>query len=362
MNIRYFTESDKPSWDAYVQDHPNSTNCHLAGWKDVIEEAYGHRTYYLLAEESSKLIGILPLVQVKSFIFGNNLVSMPFLNYGGILADNGEVEEALLAEALELSKKLKAKNLELRHLHPLQSLSPADQNPPQASSLSPHAGFCVQAHKVRMVLELPATAEDLWNSFKAKLRSQINRPIKEGMETVIGGKELLGDFYHIFAINMRDLGSPVHSKSLFRKVKDHLGDRIRIVIVRHQGLSVAGALIVRFRDTVEVPWASSLRKYNSLSPNMLLYWALLKFACDQGCHFFDFGRSTPGEGTEKFKAQWGAKPQPLYWYSLEPMDERKLQVDLGSQEARTLAENVWRRFPVVLANLVGPRLRAGIPL
>jgi serine/alanine adding enzyme len=418
MNIRYYNTSDKAAWDAYVQDHPKSTNCHLSGWKDVIEETYGHRTHYLLAEDGSKMVGLLPLVQVKSCLFGNNLVSMPFLNYGGILADNEEGEKALLSEAIELSKKLKVTNLELRHLYPLgfdpSALSshdvfssphakdslgarrkalieeevecpaaltpsrshdsfvspqasseavlrpPADISSPHASRLTPHAS--IKTNKVRMLLELPDSSAELFMSFKAKLRSQINRPMKEGMETLTGGSELLEDFYRIFAINMRDLGSPVHSKSLFRNVLDQLGGRARIIAVRHQGQSVAGALIICFRDTVEVPWASSLRKYNALSPNMLLYWSLLKFACDHGHKFFDFGRSTPGEGTEKFKAQWGANPQPLYWYSIVPGSEKKPQAELGSWEVRTLGENVWRRFPVCLANLVGPRLRGGIPL
>ena len=123
MKARFYTPSDKQAWDSYVLNHPHSTHCHLSGWKRVIENAYGHRGYYLLAEENSKISGILPLVHIKSFIFGNKLISMPFLNYGGILADNEETEIALLSEAIKLSQELRVNDMELRHIQPMSCLN-----------------------------------------------------------------------------------------------------------------------------------------------------------------------------------------------------------------------------------------------
>jgi serine/alanine adding enzyme len=182
------------------------------------------------------------------------------------------------------------------------------------------------------------------------------------MESVVGGIELVDDFYEVFSANMRDLGSPVHSKDLFREVLDSLGDSARIVTVSLKNQCMAGALIVCFRDTIEVPWASSLRRYNTLSPNMLLYWSLLKFASDSGYRYFDFGRSTPGEGTAKFKEQWGAKPHQLSWYTVGCDDGVSARKELQSRSGMSMAEEVWRRLPLFVANLIGPRLRANIPL
>lgn len=354
MNIRLYKPSDRVAWDAYVANHPKSTNCHLAGWKDVIERTYKHKGHYLVAEEGSKLVGILPLIQIKSRLFGNQMVSMPFLNYGGALADDEVIQKYLIFEAAELGSRLKVNNLELRYLDPVWTLN--ESNSDRMKNLF------VKTEKVRMLMELPSSSETLFQSFKAKLRSQINRPIKEGMDVAIGGHELIEEFYKVFCVNMRDLGSPVHSKSLFQHLLDSFATNARIFAVRYQGLSVAVAIVVCFRDTVEVPWASSLRTYNSLSPNMLLYWALLKFASDQRYKYFDFGRSTPGEGTAKFKEQWGAKPRKLYWYSIGAVNKRQRRVDSGSKDSMQLAEAVWRRIPLFLANTIGPRIRAGIPL
>ena len=167
-----------------------------------------------------------------------------------------------------------------------------------------------------MLLSLPASKEELLKSFKSKLRSQISRPQKEGMTAIIGGAELIDPFYRVFSVNMRDLGSPVHSKRLFREIFQEFPENAKIGLVKYQGEDVAAGLIFCFRNTVEIPWASSLKKYNGLSPNMLLYWSLLEYSCDKGFQYFDFGRSTPEEGTYKFKEQWGAKPSPLYWYDI----------------------------------------------
>ncbi len=351
MKIRLFEESDRSAWDEYVLAHPHSTHCHLIGWKDVIKDAYGHSSYYLLAEDNDKIIGVLPLIRIKTLLFGSSLVSMPYLNYGGVLADSDIIAAELLNYAVVFMAEMGVPSSEFRQLQPLPDKSLSDE--PRVS---------LRTHKVRMLLELPQSSDGLFQRLKSKLRSQVNRPVKEGMEGVIGGSELIDDFYGVFSVNMRDLGSPVHSKPFFRQIIGHFGESVRIVTVRYRSQSVASALIFCFRDTVEVPWASSLKQYNSLSPNMLLYWSLLKFACDQGYRYFDFGRSTPGEGTARFKEQWGAKPHPLYWYSVAGGKEGTVQVTLGSKSGLAVVEAVWRRVPLFLANLIGPRLRAGIPL
>ena len=230
---------------------------------------------------------------------------MPFMNYGGILADSSEAAEALTRAAIELCSDLKASEIELRDLCSMNSMKAVDGHQ-----------IIERTHKVRMLLDLPATKDELLKSFKSKLRSQISRPQKEGITAQIGGAEHIEIFYRVFSINMRDLGSPVHSKRLFQEIFREFHDRANICVASYRGVPVAAGLIFSFRNTVEIPWASSLRKYNELSPNMLLYWTLLANSCEQGARYFDFGRSTPGESTYKFKEQWGAKPWPLHWHNI----------------------------------------------
>ncbi len=365
MQVRLCNESDKHSWDTYVISHPDATHCHFIGWKDVIERAYGHKTYYFVAERSSndpasrtseRFVGILPLVHIRSLIFGNQLVSMPFLNYGGILADGEGATELLLSAAIGLGERLKVNKIEFRHIRPL--LWPDCRDPKNSADVLPCQTY---AGKVRMLLELPACTEELFKSFKPKLRSQIRRPQKEGMKAVIGGRELLDSFYDVLSVNMRDLGSPVHSKEFFKQICRQFGGMIRIGIVSYEGMSVAAGIICRTKDTVEIPWASSLKKYNHFSPNMLLYWSFLEYGCNNDNKYFDFGRSTPDGGTYKFKEQWGAKPTPLHWQfvlldgkRIEPYDSEKFKFGKLIQ--------YWQKLPVSFTKMAGPRIRKQIGL
>ena len=381
MQIRLYQNSDKELWDAYVMRHPDSTHCHLSGWKEVIEKTYGHKACYLIAERScgtnnssnsinssNAVVGLLPLIHIKSLIFGNQLVSMPFLNYGGILADNEETEIALLSEAVKLGQKLKASTIELRHLKPLtisvpptSSDSSNPMNPSNSSNPSNPINCVTKTHKVRMLLQLPESSDELFKSYNAKLRSQIRRPQKEGMDSIVGGAELLDDFYKVFTVNMRDLGSPVHSKNLFREILNHFDQNVKIGIVTYKGQSVAAGMIIRFKNIIEIPWASTLKKYNQFSPNMLLYWSFLEYACKNGHQYFDFGRSTPGEGTHRFKEQWGAKPFPMYWHNIV-LNGKPAGNNESEKSRYEKAIRYWKRLPLPISNMIGPYIRKHISL
>lgn len=221
--------------------------------------------------------------------------------------------------------------------------------------------YITRTHKVRMLLKLPDSKEELLKSFKSKLRSQISRPQKEGMNAVVGGVELLDFFYEVFSINMRDLGSPVHSKKLFKQIIHEFPKNIKIGIVKYQNIAVAAGLIFCFRDTIEIPWASSLKQFNRFSPNMLLYWKLMEYACDQGFEYFDLGRSSPDEGTQRFKEQWGAKPFPLYWQSI-CLNGKAMKADYSGNSRFGVAVQLWKMLPISVANRIGPKIRKSIAL
>ncbi len=341
---------------------------HLSGWRNVIADTYGHDTYYLVAERAeapsgngipkestARIAGVLPLVHLKHFVFGNNLISMPFLDYGGVLADSREIEELLLAEAVGIGRDAGVAQIELRHLQPLPWL--------EDFRLEPAVKVFSRSHKVRMLLELPGSFDLLMKSFKSKLRSQIARPAKSGLTARIGHLEYLDQFYEVFAVNMRDLGSPVHSSTLMLNVMREFRDSARICMVFDGEEPVAGSVVVGFQDTLENPWASSLRKYKQLSPNMLLYKTMLEYACYSGFTKFDFGRSTPNEGTYNFKIQWGADSVPLHWHSIHL---REFNGDAANrpveQPGLRRFISYWRKMPVGLTKVIGPRIRMHIGL
>jgi FemAB-related protein (PEP-CTERM system-associated) len=335
-------ESETKLWDDFVHRQPAARCPHLSGWKKVIEESFGHAGIYLMAVENETVHGVLPLVHVRSRLFGSFLISVPFLNYGGIVAENAAVRQSLFEFARRLAAERHAAYIELRHESPQLDNAPTKR------------------HKVAMRLDLPNEPDKLWNQFKPKLRSQIRKPMKEGLVIRLGREEELANFYEVFSVNMRDLGTPVYSKNFFTKILQHFPHSTWICSILKNDEPIAAGLICGFRETLEIPWASSLRHYNHLAANMLLYWAVLEFAIKQGYRRFDFGRSTPGEGHYKFKEQWGAQPVPLHWQYWLANGNHLPELAPTNPKYR-LAINVWQKLPLAVTRWLGPAIVRNIP-
>jgi len=290
-------------------------------------------------------------VKINAYGLVKKFTSIPFFDLGGVLANDKKTEELLIRYAFEVAKKEKISSISLRQQERLIS--------EESIKNSDYPHLFVKKDKVRLILELGKSSEELFSSFKSKLRSQIRKPIKEGLKVKIGGLELVDDFYRVFVKNMRFLGSPVHSKNIIINSAKNFSASAKIFIVYKDKLPVASSFVVSFKNILYNPWASSLREYSRLSPNMLLYWGMLKYACEQGFTYFDFGRSTPGEGTYRFKKQWGAKDKPIYWYIWS-----KREVSSSSKQSRLqrVVIKVWQKIPLKLTQFLGPIIRKYIDL
>jgi len=341
MQIRMFSD-EFGLWTEYIRKHPQATFYHEIGWKEVIERSFGHKTYYLMAMRQDSIAGVLPLVHLKSFLFGSIFCSMPFLNFGGICADDSEAERELLDSARELLQKSQADYLELRHRHKVCQDLP------------------VKTHKVSMMIELDPDPEKLWNGFKTKHRTNIRRSEKNGLVIRSGGAELLDDFFNIISVGWRDLGTPLYGKSFFRAIVDQFSNNVEIFVVYFKDLPIATAFNGLFRDTVEGMWTYSLKEYSNLQTNYFLYWKMIEKACIDGYRHYHLGRSTNETGATFFKSKWNAVPQQLYWEYI--LNRRKEMPDLSVDNPRfQLAQNVWRRMPVPLTNFIGPWVARFIP-
>ena len=301
----------------YLSSVPNLSSVgyeHDPRWMQVLRDELGHRPVPLVGQSTNgRICAYLPLVLVSGPLFGRFLVSLPYVNRAGVLAQDPDVAAALIERAVKLAYELDVKYVKLRHCQPIGH---ADL---------PHA----RDDKSLMMLELAPDAETLWKSFNSKVRNQIRKGQKHNLvirwsqrldESTDQREDLSADlshtvtmvnqFYEIFSINMRDLGTPVYPQTLFEQILARFSREAEFAIVDCEGHPIAAALLIHDRGRTQVSSASCLRHYNSTNTNMWMYHQLLLRAIARGSRKFDFGRSSEDSGTYRFKKQWGAMPIP----------------------------------------------------
>jgi FemAB-related protein (PEP-CTERM system-associated) len=333
-----------PRLRAYVgREAPGSLGHQQVDWLDVLHRGLRQMPYCLEAIQDGKPCGVLGLSYLNTWLFGRFLVSLPYVNYGGVAADNDEVARLLIDRAIRLADELQVRYLELRHEKPV--VHPA---------LTTRSGG-----KVHMRRTLPRTPEELWKKIDGKVRNQVRKGQKSGLTVAWGGLDLLDEFYAVFSHNMRDLGTPVFGRELFRCILEQFPGQAEFCVVRAEKEPAAAALLLHGRGVTEVPSASCLRHYNRHCANMLLYWHLLERAIQRGQSVFDFGRSSPGSGTYDFKEQWGATPSPAEWqYYVRSGAMTDMRPD-NPRYQRMI--HLWQKLPVWFTRLIGPPIVRGIP-
>ena len=329
-------------WNKYASTNPSASIYHRTEWRDIIQNSFGHESYYFLSRnKNGKINGILPLIRLQSRLFGNFMISMPYFNYGGAVADNPIIEERLMYTA-----NAHAGNMGISHIEYRDDIS--------------REGMPARTDKITMILSLPKSEDELWQGFTPKLRAQIKRPQRENPVLYSGGIEYLDDFYSVFARNMRDLGTPVYSKTFFYNILCSFPSEALIMIVHLADKPVAAGFLLGHKEVLEIPWASTLKSANHLSINMLLYWEVLRYAVVNGYRYFDFGRSTKNSGTFRFKRQWGAQPKQLHWhYWLKSNSDLPLLNPSNPKYA--LMINIWKRLPVPVTKWLGPKIVKNLP-
>ncbi len=335
------SSEDARQWDEFVGRHPGSTAYHRWNWKHVLEKAFNWPTFYLMARENDRVRGILPLAWQKSWIFRGCVSSLPILSAGGAVAETARAGEELLWEAKRITRRVEAEFLELRYRD-----EPVDH-------------MQVKNDKVTVVRPLLPDREKMWAGLDSKVRTSIRKAIKVGMTAEFAGAEFLDEFYALFCENMRDLGTPVYGRSLFREILAAFPEDCRICIVRLEGKPIATSFLVGFRDSMETKWGGALSRYFSLKPNMFLWWSLLCFAGERGYKVFDFGRSTRNSGTHVFKMQWG-QTIPLNWAYWLPSGGELPHVNVRNPKYKT-AIRIWQKLPISLTRVVGPALVRHLP-
>ena len=337
-----YSESHRELWTNFVNRSPNASIAHQIGFRKVIEDGLGMTAKYLAVHLDDRLTGILPLFKVKTWWNAVYLVSVPWLDYGGICADDDESERLLLDEAKRLANREGANFIELRSEH------------------KSHQQLVDYSHRVTFLMELSAGADAIWTGFDPKLRNQVRKSQNSGLTVQYGGLELLDEFYKVFAWKMHELGTPVWGKKLFAGVLTEFSDSVELALVKKDSETVTGALVLRFKDRMYVPSAASYRQYLKQCPYHALYWNTIGRAIEKGCKYFDFGRSSVNSSTYNFKKQWVEVATPLEWqYSLHRVSEVP-EINPGNPKY-SFAKWIWSRMPLPLANLLGPAVIKNFP-
>lgn len=332
-------------WRDYVARAPAASPYHELEWREITQASFGHRSSYLMVREDGRVRGVLPLVEMRSAMFGHFFVSLPFLDAGGILADTPEHEAALATAAADLAGKRGVRHVELR-----QTLG---------SAALAEAGWRLRQHKVALAIDLRTGPDRIWSGLSSRLRGKVRKAGKSGAVFSVEGAEALDAFYRVFALNMRDLGTPVYGPAFFRNIM-RLTKDTAILLVRRGGRAVAGAIALRRGDRIELPWICSDYGQSSHQVNELLYWSAIEWACGLGAGELDLGRCSAESGTYRFKIQWNPRIRPLFWYYWLSEGSALPEVN-PSNPKYAFAIRCWKRMPVPLANRLGPLIVRSIP-
>ena len=335
VTVRALQAEDAARWDAFVFACPDATFFHRVGWKDVIEQAFKHRTHYLLAERAGAVVGVLPLTEVNSRLFGHSLVSNVFCVYGGIAAADDTARTALDMAAQTLARDLQVGHLEYRQLKPF------------------HADWPRQDLYFTFRKAIDPDSEANLLAIPRKQRAMVRKGIKNQLTAEID--HTVDRFFALFADNVKRHGTPALPKRYFALLKTTFGSDCEVLSVAHQGRVVSSVLTFYFRDEVLPYYAGDSEDARNLAANDFKYWELMRRGCERGYKVFDYGRSKRGTGQFDFKKNWGFEAQPLH-YEYYLVNASRIPEHNPSNPKYRLFIAMWKHLPTPLANALGPHI------
>lgn len=337
MDIQTLDRSENEDWDRFVRACPGGHFFHLSGWRDVVEQSFGHKTYYLKAVGESGIVGILPLVHIKSALFSNGLISNAFCVAGGPLAETDTVRTGLIQRAQALMKEVGANYLEFRDTE-----------------------IMLDGWEMRNDLyanfenEIAASEDENLKQIPRKQRAVVRKALKnEALGFTV--ESSIDNFYPLYAESVRNLGTPVLSRSYFKALLDTFDKDCEVLTVTHDGQPVSSVLSFYFNGKVLPYYTGSVAEARRLGSNDLMYWQVMRQAVARNCTIFDFGRSKTGTGPYAFKKNWGFEPRPMpqAFFMAEGQDMPNLNPANPKYKAFI---SVWQKLPLPVANLIGPHI------
>jgi serine/alanine adding enzyme len=335
-------ESTSAACEDFVQRSPDARLCHMPAWTRMVENAFGHKGYYLVAREGDQVCGVLPLTHVRSRLFGNRMISQPFSDYGGALVASPAVLDLLYNRAVEIAGQNRCQSIEFRNTAAL----PYDLH--------------MRTDKISMCLPLAQDSQEVWKGLRHKTRNRVSKAQREGLVVTSGGQELLDEFYSVWTVRMHELGTPCYPRRLFSSIMEAFPGMARIFLATLNAKTTAVLFSYTFKDWVQCSWGAALRDYDEMGPNYIVNWGAIEYYCAQGMKWFDFGRSTIGSGQHTFKERWGASPIDLRWQYWTPAG-RELQLANPENARYRKKVELWKRMPLWVSRVIGPAISPALP-
>lgn len=343
LRVLEFNTKLAHDWKAYTNHHPEATLFHELDWKRAVERAFGHRSWYLIACDDDRVVGVLPLFQINSVVAGRFLVSQPYATYGGVLADRPDVAAALLDSAKILVERIGARSLELR------SIRAADPAVP------------VQSRHVSFRRELPDDPDAVLAAMPRKARAAARRAEARYGLDVSFDRRNARTVWSLYARSMRRLGSPNYPYRFFRELLAAHGDRCVVQLVSQAGRPAAGLLTLLHRDTVIPYFAGTDERKSIYGLSQYLYLRAMQWGVRNGYRDFDFGRSRiDNHGACDFKRHCGFEPTPLQYQTYVSPGREAPELSPGAPQW-SLARSVWKRLPLPVTRPLGGWLARSIP-
>lgn len=338
LQIRQITDQDFAAWDNYVDKHDKGSFFHLTGWIEIANNVFGHQHHYLFATQDESVVGVLPLVEQKSRIFGHALISTPFCVYGGSVADSDDIRCKLEHAAYELGCKLKVDYVEIRDKESYQAVLPWREH----------------CHHSTFSCAIEDTPEEILTKVKRKQRAVIRHSLKNGLQWDNSDNPDL--CYDIYAESVRNLGTPVFTKKLFSTLKKTFGDRCETLIIKNDDNdAISSVLSFYYKGTVLPYYGGGKFEARSLKSNDFMYYQLMCIAQEKGCHSFDFGRSKNDSGSYKYKKNWGMQEDKLH-YRIALVNSTELPNLSPNNPKYKLLINTWQKLPLAISRLIGPMI------
>ena len=334
--IKTLTDLDIALWDKYIENSADATFFHQSGWKQVVERAFGHKTYYLYAEEQGKITGVLPLVHIKSPLFGNALISNAFCVYGGVVADNEHTRLELDQYACTLGRQLGVDHIEFRN----------------REHITPERPYKKDLY-VTFRKELDVDVDKNLMAIPRKQRAVVRKGIKAGLVSVIDKD--VERLFQAYSESVRNLGTPVFPKKYFKILQEVFKEQCEVLSVEHQGKHIASVMNFYFRGEVLPYYGGGTAEARAVYANDFMYWEVMRRAVEKGIKVFDYGRSKVGTGSYRFKKHWGFEEAPLFYEFELVKAEAMPDINPLNPKYRFFIA-AWKKLPLPVSQIVGPWL------